>query len=70
MQNAKIFKIVFSSIQNAEFIALIMASWGSFRLFYSLETKIQNWEDPPFCQKNCIMFSSIMQNNKPKHIIF
>jgi hypothetical protein len=33
MQNAKIFKVMFSFIQNLEFIALIMASWGSFGLF-------------------------------------
>jgi len=36
--------VMFSSIQNAEFIALIMAYWGSFGLFWPLEAKIQNGE--------------------------
>jgi hypothetical protein len=55
MQNAKIFMGVFSSIQNAKF-------------FMPLETKIQNGEWIPFCQKFCIVFSSILQNDglKPK----
>jgi len=66
MQNAKIFRIMFSSIQNAKFIALMRFFW----VFFTLEDKIQNGEWLPFCQKNCMMFSSILQNDELKPKIF
>jgi hypothetical protein len=34
--------------------------------FLSLETKIQNGEWIPFCQKFCMVFSFILQNDGPK----
>jgi hypothetical protein len=35
-----------------------------------LEAKIQNGEWIPFCQKFCMVFSSILQNDGPKPKIF
>jgi len=35
MQNVKIFKVMFSSIQNAEFIAFMKAFCGFFGIFWS-----------------------------------
>jgi hypothetical protein len=42
----------------------------SFLAFWLLEAKIQNGEWIPFCQKFCIVFSSILQNDEPKPKIF
>jgi hypothetical protein len=68
MQNAKIFIGVFSSIQNAKlFMGWVRAFW---LFFLPLEAKIQNGEWIPFCQKFCMVFSSILQNDGPKPKIF
>jgi hypothetical protein len=40
------------------------------RVFWPLEAKIQNGEWIPFCQKFCVVFSSILQNDGPKPKIF
>jgi len=46
MQNAKNFRVMFSSIQNAKFIALVMAFFEALLTFFfwPLEAKIQNRE--------------------------
>jgi hypothetical protein len=44
MQNAKIFRVMFSSIQNAEFIAPHEGLMRLFWVFWPLEAKIQNEE--------------------------
>jgi hypothetical protein len=41
-----------------------------FWLFLPLEDKIKNGEWIPFCQKFCMVFSSILQNEGPKPKIF
>jgi hypothetical protein len=67
----KIFKVMFSLIQNTKFIVLIMVSWDSFGLFSSLlmpKSKMEN--DYIFAQKNCMVFNFIMKNNRPKPKIF
>jgi hypothetical protein len=68
MQNAKIFMGVFSSIQNVKFLmGWVRAFWF---FFLPLEAKIQNREWIPFCQKNFMVFSFILQNGKPKPKFF
>jgi hypothetical protein len=70
MQNAKIFMGVFSSIQNVKFfMRWVRASW-LFDFFGLLGVKIQNREWIPFCQKFCMAFSFILQNDRPKLIFF
>jgi hypothetical protein len=55
---------VFSSIQNAKFfMGWVRAFW---LFFWPLEAKIQNGEWIHFCQKFCMVFSSIFQNDGPK----
>jgi hypothetical protein len=39
---------------------------GFLAFFLPLEAKIQNGEWIPFCQKFCMVFSSILQNDGPK----
>jgi hypothetical protein len=70
MQNAKIFMGVFSSIQNANFFMWWVRAFWLFGFFWPLETKIQNGEWVPFCQKICMVFSSILQNGGPKPKFF
>jgi hypothetical protein len=70
MQNAKIFMDVFSSIQNAKFFMGWVRAFWLFFFFLPLEAKIQNREWIPFCQKICIVFSSILQNDGPKPKFF
>jgi hypothetical protein len=41
-----------------------------FDIFWPFEVKIQNGEWIPFYQKFCMVFSSIMQNDKPKPKFF
>jgi hypothetical protein len=41
-----------------------------FLAFFFQEAKIQNGEWIPFCQKFCMVFSSILQNDGPKPKIF
>ena len=60
MQNAKIFWVMFSSIQNVEFIALMRASGG----------QNPKWRITTFFPKNCMVFSSILQNDGPKFNFF
>jgi len=62
MQNAKIFRVMFNSIQNAEFIALMRASLRLFLGFFGLlrpKSKMENnylfaknfaWCLVPFCK--------------------
>jgi 3-methyladenine DNA glycosylase Tag len=65
MQNAKILRVMFSSIQNAEFIARVRASRGSFGGFFlPLKSKMENnhlfakfFVLVPFCK---------MMNQNPK----
>jgi hypothetical protein len=46
-------------------------SFLDFWLFFCpLEAKIQNEKWIPFCQKFCMVFSSILQNDEPKSKIF
>jgi hypothetical protein len=70
MQNTKIFMGVFSSIQNAKFFMRWVRAFWLFGFFWLLEAKIQNKEWIPFCQKFCMMFSSILQNDEPKPNFF
>ena len=65
MWNIKIFKIMFSFIQNVEIFRVLLGS-----LFWSLEAKIQNVKWQPFCQKFWMMFSFILQNGGPKSKFF
>ena len=44
MQNVKIFKVIFSSIQNTKFIVLMKPLEAHFGFFCPLEAKIQNGE--------------------------
>jgi hypothetical protein len=71
MQNAKNFMGAFSSIQNAKFfigwVRVFLTFWP---FFWSLETKIQNGEWIPFCQKFCMVFNFILQKDGPKLKIF
>jgi hypothetical protein len=57
---------VFSFIQNTKFFMRWVRAFWLFGLFLPLEAKIQNEEWIPFCQKFCMVFSSILQNDKPK----
>jgi hypothetical protein len=68
MQIAKIFMGVFSSIQNTKFFMERVRAFWLF--FWPLEAKIQNGEWIPFCQKFCMVFNSILQNDGPKPKIF
>jgi hypothetical protein len=63
MQNAKIFMGMFSSIQNVKFFM------GWVRAFWPFGLKIQNRESIPFCQKFCMVFNFILQNDgqNPKY---
>jgi hypothetical protein len=67
MQNAQIFMGAFSSIKNTKFF---MRWVRAFWFFWPLETKIQNGEWIPFCQKFCMVFSFILQNDGPKPFFF
>jgi hypothetical protein len=57
---------VFSSIQNIKFFI----GWVRVFLAWPFEVKIQNGEWIPFCQKICIVFSSILQNDGSRPKIF
>jgi hypothetical protein len=70
IQNAKIFMGMFSSIQNTKFFMRWMRDFWFFGFFWPLEAKIQNRELIPFCQKFCMVFSSILQNDRSKPKIF
>ena len=50
MQNAKIFMIMFSSIQNVKFIDLMRACWGAFGVFGVLRPKSE-WRIATFYLK-------------------
>jgi hypothetical protein len=61
IQNAKIFTGVFSSIQNTKFfIEWVKAFWLFF--FLSLGQNLK-WKMDTFCQKFCMVFNSILQND-------
>jgi len=58
MQNMKIFRVIFSSIQNTDIIARMKASLGSFVLSFFLcllrpKSKIEN--NHPFAKKICMV---------------
>jgi hypothetical protein len=60
--------LVLSKIHNL--LPLMRASWDSFGLFWPLQAKIQNGEQPFFCQILCMVFSFILQNGESKPKIF
>jgi len=70
MQNVKIFRVIFSSIQNAKFIVLMKLLDAHFGFFGLLMPKSKIENNYLFAKKFCMVFSFILQNNKPKPIFF
>jgi hypothetical protein len=72
MQNANYFGMIkykipkFSWVQNAKIFMGWVRTFCLFGFFWPLETKIQNGEWILFCQKFCMVFSFILQNDEPK----
>jgi hypothetical protein len=80
MQNANYFGMIKCKMPKFSWVCLVLSkmpnfSWGWVRAFWflaffcHLEAKIQNGEWISFCQKFCMVFSSILQNDgsKPKN---
>jgi hypothetical protein len=66
MQNAKCQLLWNDEMQNAKIFMGWMRDFWLFGFFWPLEAKIQNGEWIPFCQKFCMVFSFILQNDGPK----
>jgi hypothetical protein len=82
MQNVNYFRMIKCKMPKFSRVCLVPFkmlnfSWGGWEFFlafwlffWPLETRIQNGEWIPFCQKFCMVFNSILQNNGPKPKIF
>jgi hypothetical protein len=72
MQNIKIFMGVFNFIQNDKFfVGWVRAFWlFGFFFFCLLRPKSKMENGYLFAKKFCMMFSSILQNDRPKPKFF
>jgi hypothetical protein len=70
MQNAKIFRVMLSSIQNAEFIVLMKPLVAHFGFFPLLRPKSKMENNYLFAKNFAWCVSSILQNDEPKPKIF
>jgi hypothetical protein len=72
MMKCKMPKFLLGCLISSEMPIFLWGGWGLFNFldfFWPLKAKIQNGEWIPFCQKICMVFSSILQNDmlKPKN---
>jgi hypothetical protein len=68
----KFFRVIFSSIQNTKFIAFSLWPLEAFfyLVFFFLKSKSKTENNYFFAKKNYVVFSFIMQNDRPKHKTF
>jgi len=66
MQNAKIFRVMFSSIQNTEFFVVMKPLEAHFGFFWPLEPKSKMESNYPFAKKfawSLVLFCNMMDQN-------